>query len=132
MKKLTINILVMMILLAGAAGCHQPRVQEQAIANSPVNDAEISEVKASHILVKTEDEVIKIKEEIINGKDFAAAAKEYSTCPSSKDGGDLGFFKKGIMVPEFETAAFSLQPGSVSDPVKTQFGWHLIKVTEVR
>ena len=87
-------------------------------------------VKASHILVKTEDEALKLKEEISNGKDFAQAAKEVSLCPSKQNGGDLGYFTKNQMVKEFEDAAFSMKIGEVSNPVKTQFGYHLIYLTD--
>jgi len=90
-----------------------------------------TQVKASHILVKTEDEAKNLYEEIKNGKDFAQAAMEYSSCPSSRNGGDLGFFPKGVMVKPFEDAAFSLPVGEVSQPVQTQFGWHLILVTDI-
>ncbi len=90
----------------------------------------LREVRASHILVKTEDEAKKLLEEIKGGKSFAEAAKEVSLCPSGHDGGDLGFFKKGVMVKPFEDAAFALKGiGQVSDPVQTQFGWHLIQLT---
>lgn len=87
------------------------------------------QVRASHILVQTEDKANWICNEIGKGKDFGALAKEYSSCPSRQNGGDLGFFGKGQMVKEFEDAAFSLKEGQVSKPVKTQFGWHVIKVT---
>lgn len=88
-------------------------------------------VKASHILVKTEEEANNIKEEILSGKiDFPHAAGKYSLCPSGGDGGALGKFQKGVMVKAFEDAAFSLDTNVVSDPVQTQFGWHLILVTE--
>ena len=90
-----------------------------------------SQVKASHILVKTEDEAKKLYEEIKNGKDFAQAAMEFSSCPSGSNGGDLGFFPKGVMVKPFEDAAFSLPVGELSQPVQTQFGWHLILVTDI-
>jgi parvulin-like peptidyl-prolyl isomerase len=72
-----------------------------------------------------------IKKKLENGEDFAELAKKYSDDPGSKNkGGDLGFFTKGRMVPEFESAAFSLKPGELSDPVKTDFGYHLIEVQE--
>ena len=87
-------------------------------------------VKASHLLVKTEEEALKIKKEIENGKEFAVAAKEVSLCPSSNNGGDLGYFTKGQMVKEFEDAAFSMEVGEVSNPIKTQFGYHLIYLTD--
>ncbi|MCR4432358.1 MAG: peptidylprolyl isomerase [Tepidanaerobacteraceae bacterium] len=91
------------------------------------------EIRASHILVATEDEARKILDEIKAGKDFADLARKYSTDPGSKDkGGDLGYFGKGTMDPEFEKAAFSLKQGEVSQPVKTQFGYHIIKVTGER
>ena len=91
-----------------------------------------TQVKASHILVETEDEAKKIYEEISNGKDFAQAAMEYSNCPSGMNGGDLGYFGKGMMVKPFEDAAFSLEIGTVSQPVQTDFGWHLILVNDVK
>lgn len=87
-------------------------------------------VKASHILVKTEDEAKKLKDEIIKGKDFAQTAKEVSLCPSGQNGGDLGYFTKGQMVKEFEDAAFSMEIGQISNPIKTQFGYHLIYLTD--
>lgn len=89
-------------------------------------------VKASHILVKTEDEALKLKEEIENGKDFAQAAMEVSLCPSGQNGGDLGYFSRGQMVKEFEDAAFGMKKGEVSNPVKTQFGYHLIYLTDTQ
>lgn len=90
----------------------------------------MTEVKASHILVQTEDEAIKLKEEILSGAEFADVAAANSLCPSGARGGDLGFFGKGQMVKEFEDAAFRLKVGELSDPVKTNFGWHLILVTD--
>ncbi|MGN1125250.1 MAG: peptidylprolyl isomerase [Candidatus Gastranaerophilaceae bacterium] len=91
-----------------------------------------TQVKASHILVSTEEEAKSLYEEIKNGKDFAQVAIEYSKCPSGQAGGDLGFFPKGVMVKPFEDAAFSLEKGVVSQPVQTQFGWHLILVTDTQ
>ncbi len=89
------------------------------------------EVRAKHILVADEDKAKEIKEEIASGaKSFDDAAKEYSTCPSKEKGGDLGFFGKGRMVPEFDKAAFELEVGTVSDIVSTQFGYHIILVEE--
>ena len=86
-------------------------------------------ITASHILVETESEAMEIIELLDAGGDFAALAKQKSIGPSGDRGGDLGEFGKGQMVQEFETAAFSLQVGDVSDPVRTQFGWHVIKRT---
>ncbi|MGL5244766.1 MAG: peptidylprolyl isomerase [Sarcina sp.] len=92
---------------------------------------EAANVTAKHILVDLEEECQKIKEEIASGsKSFEEAAGEYSKCPSKEQGGNLGSFSKGMMVPEFEEAAFNLPIGEVSNPVKTQFGYHLIKVED--
>lgn len=91
------------------------------------------EVHARHILVATEDEAKAIKAELEGGKDFAELAKEKSTDPSAQqNGGDLGFFGKGMMVKPFEDAAFSMEVGTVSDPVKSDFGWHILKLEEKR
>jgi peptidyl-prolyl cis-trans isomerase C len=90
------------------------------------------EVHARHILVETEDEAKVIEEELKKGADFAELAKKKSKDPGASDGGDLGFFTKDQMVPEFSAVAFSLEPGKISDPVKSQFGWHVIKVEEKR
>ena len=90
------------------------------------------EVHARHILVETEDEAKAIAEELKKGADFAELAKKKSKDPGASDGGDLGFFTKEQMVPEFSAVAFALEPGKISDPVKSQFGWHVIKVEEKR
>lgn len=90
------------------------------------------EVHARHILVPTEEEAKAIKAELDKGADFAKLAKEKSKDPGAADGGDLGFFTKEQMVPEFSAVAFALEPGKISDPVKSQFGWHVIKVEEAR
>jgi peptidyl-prolyl cis-trans isomerase C len=90
------------------------------------------EVRARHILVETEDEAKAVVEELKKGADFAELAKKKSKDPGASDGGDLGFFTKEQMVPEFSAVAFTLEPGKISDPVKSQFGWHVIKVEEKR
>ncbi|MGE5508612.1 MAG: peptidylprolyl isomerase [Chitinophagales bacterium] len=91
------------------------------------------QVKASHILVATEEEAKQIAAELAAGADFVKLAAEKSQDPGSKDqGGDLGFFGRGELVPEFEEVAFTLPAGQISAPVKTQFGWHVIKVVEHR
>ncbi len=91
------------------------------------------EVKARHILVETEEEARDIKEKIARGSSFEEMAKEFSKDPGTKDnGGLLGFFSRGQMVPQFEEAAFSIAPNEVSDPVQSRFGWHLILVEEKR
>jgi parvulin-like peptidyl-prolyl isomerase len=87
------------------------------------------QVRASHILVEDEKTAKKLKADIDAGADFKKVAKKNSKCPSGEQGGDLGFFGKGQMVKEFEDAAFSLAVGVVSQPVKTEFGYHLIVVT---
>jgi len=90
------------------------------------------EVHASHILVDTEDEAKAVLAELKKGGDFAAIAKQKSKDPGAANGGDLGYFTQDQMVPEFAQAAFKLEAGQLSDPVKTQFGWHIIKVEEKR
>ena len=93
--------------------------------------ADVEQIKVRHILVKTEDDAKAIIAELKNGDDFAELAKKKSTGPSASDGGDLGFFGKGQMVPAFEKAAFALNTGTFSEtPVNTQFGWHVIKMEE--
>ncbi|MDA8137699.1 MAG: peptidyl-prolyl cis-trans isomerase [Desulfobacteraceae bacterium] len=100
------------------------------------------EVKAQHILIKTEKgdseekkaearkKLTELKKQIDAGADFGELAKANSQCPSAPNGGDLGYFSKGRMVPEFEKAAFALKTNEVSGIVETQFGYHLIKVTD--
>ena len=90
------------------------------------------EVRARHILVETEDEAKAVLAELKKGADFAELAKSRSKDPGSADGGDLGYFTKDQMVPEFSEVAFKLDKGQLSDPVKSQFGWHVIKVEDKR
>lgn len=86
---------------------------------------------ARHILVRTEKEASDLKSKIDGGGDFAALAKAHSQCPSGRSGGDLGVFSKGDMVPEFDAVIFGTLPiNETSEPVKTQFGYHLIQVTK--
>ena len=89
-----------------------------------------TQVRASHLLVETEQEALELREEIINGKPFEQVAAEVSMCPSGAKGGDLGYFSQGQMVKEFDDAAFSMEVGEVSQPIKTQFGYHLIYLTD--
>jgi peptidyl-prolyl cis-trans isomerase C len=107
---------------------------------------EAEQVRARHILIKpaasdpnadpneakvaAREKAEKLRAEIESGADFAALAKEHSSCPSAAQGGDLKFFARGAMVPPFEKAAFALEPGDVSDVVETRFGYHIIKVTD--
>lgn len=119
----------------------------ETIKNSTVTDEEVEAyyeenkdrfvsaptASAKHILVDTEDKCNEVLAEINAGtKTFEDAAKEYSTCPSKERGGDLGTFGKGQMVPEFDAAVFGAEVGKVLGPVKTQFGYHLIRVKELR
>jgi len=91
------------------------------------------EVRARHILVESKDKARELFEKILHGGDFAALAREHSKDPGSKDqGGELGFFSRGQMVPQFEEAAFKLKAGEVGEPFETQFGWHIVKVDERR
>lgn len=91
------------------------------------------ERKASHILLKSKEEAEAVIAELDGGRDFAELAKEKSTGPSGPNGGDLGYFTRGRMVPEFEKAAFELEVGKhSSEPVETQFGWHVIKIEDAR
>ncbi|MEM7302985.1 MAG: peptidylprolyl isomerase [Pseudomonadota bacterium] len=102
---------------------------DKEIANAPKE----KEVRARHILVKTRSEAEEIIKELDGGADFEKLAKEKSTGPSGPKGGDLGFFGRGQMVPNFSKAAFALEPGKYTkEPVQTQFGFHVIKVEEAR
>ena len=86
-------------------------------------------VRASHILVNKLSVSQQIKDDLDDGADFRKLATENSTCPSKKKGGDLGIFGRGEMVPEFERAVFKMKVGDISDPIKTKFGYHIIKRT---
>jgi len=88
-----------------------------------------TKANASHILVDKQSQALKILEELKAGGNFSDLAKKYSTCPSGKKGGDLGQFGRGQMVKEFEQATFAMKVGEISQPVKTQFGYHIIKRT---
>jgi len=89
-------------------------------------------VNAQHILVKTEEQAKEIISELNSGKRFEDLARSKSQCPSGKKGGNLGWFSHGQMVKEFQKAAFDLKKGQVSPPVRTQFGWHVIKVLDTK
>src|ERR1700733_5681324 len=104
------------------------KVYEDAVKQMPSEQ----EVHARHILVATEDEAKAIEDQLKKGADFAALAKEKSKDPGAADGGDLGYFTKDQMVPEFADAAFKLDKGQISDPIHTQFGWHIIKLEDKR
>jgi peptidyl-prolyl cis-trans isomerase C len=104
------------------------KIYDEAIKQTPNEE----EVHARHILVATEGEAKDIEAQLKKGTDFAALAKEKSKDPGAAEGGDLGYFTKEQMVPEFAEAAFKLEKGQTSDPVKTQFGWHIIKLEDKR
>jgi len=104
------------------------KVYQDAVKQMPPEE----EVHARHILVPTEDEAKAIEADLKKGADFATLAKQKSKDPGAADGGDLGYFTKDQMVPEFAEAAFKLDKGQISDPVKTQFGWHIIQVVDKR
>ena len=91
-----------------------------------------NKVNASHILVKTEQEALAILTYLKQGKTFEEIAKEKSLCPSKKKGGSLGWFSRGMMVKEFELACFNRKKGDIIGPVKTQFGWHIIRVDDAK
>jgi parvulin-like peptidyl-prolyl isomerase len=90
----------------------------------------VDKVHCAHILVKTEQEAKTILDQLNKGANFSKLAMEKSSCPSGKKGGDLGTFSRGRMVREFEQAAFALQRSQISQPIKTEFGWHIIKRLE--
>ena len=89
-------------------------------------------IRASHILVDTKEQAENLLLDIENGIPFEDLAKEYSKCPSKRDGGDLRWFGKGMMVKPFEDACFSMKVGDLSQPIETQFGWHLIELTDIQ
>ncbi len=91
-----------------------------------------TEWNASHILVETEEEALALIEELAGGADFAELAREHSTGPSGPNGGQLGWFSAGMMVPSFEAAAADMEVGEISDPVETQFGWHVLILNDTR
>jgi peptidyl-prolyl cis-trans isomerase C len=108
----------------------EEKLRERYLAT--LQDSGEEEVHARHILTETREDAESVLDLLRKGGDFAALAKEHSKGPSGSQGGDLGFFKRGDMVPAFSDAAFALQAGGMSEPVETQFGWHVIKVEERR
>lgn len=132
--------------LANEMRAYRANIVLQGAANAAVNDAAVqaayearyagvepdTEYNAAHILVETEEEALALIVEAAGGADFAELAKEHSTGPSGPNGGALGWFGKGMMVPAFEAAVVELEVGAVSAPVQTQFGWHVVKLNESR
>lgn len=119
------------VVEAGIADADLQAAYEQWVA-AYIASGEGEEVHARHILVESQDEAAALIERLQAGEDFAALAQEASTGPSGPSGGDLGWFRHDDMVPEFADAAFALQPGEISPPVRSPFGWHVIKVEERR
>lgn len=120
MKKL---LLILILMIGVIFTCNQK-------IGAKMNNT-IQEVRAEHILVLSKEQADNLKTKIDNGEiTFEEAAKEFSQCPSGSRGGDLGYFGRGMMVKEFEQAAFDGEVNKVSNPVQTQFGWHLIKVID--
>ena len=95
-------------------------------------DMDKKEVKISHILVETQEKALDIQKEIKEGKSFEELAEKHSLCPSKKRKGDIGYNMRGRLYPEFEKTAFKLNRKEVSDPVKTEEGWHLIKIYDIK
>jgi len=96
------------------------------------DEAPSTEYNAAHILVETEEEALEVVAMLEDGADFAQTAQEKSTGPSGPNGGNLGWFGAGMMVPPFEAAIVALETGEISAPVETQFGWHVVKLNEIR
>jgi peptidyl-prolyl cis-trans isomerase C len=96
------------------------------------SEKKVKKIQARHILVATKELAEEIKQKLDDGEEFSKMAEQYSECPSKKRGGDLGWFGKGAMVRPFEVAAFSAQEGDVAGPIKTEFGWHLIYIYEIK
>lgn len=130
MKKLFIKTLILTLLFATAAcqtfawGIKNPEPAESTAGQ------QFTQVAAQHILVRNAADAMKIKKEIENGGSFEYYAQKYSLCPSGKNGGNLGYFGRGQMVPEFEKKAFSMEVGEISNPILTSFGWHIIRVID--
>jgi peptidyl-prolyl cis-trans isomerase C len=118
-----------MVLRGQQRLCYVLREAFQIAAAKQINGEQ--EVHARHILLETEDQAKAIAKKLKKGADFAELAKNESKDPRASDGGDLGFFTKDQML-EISNVAFALEPGTISDPVKSQFGWHIIKVEEKR
>src|ERR1700742_1992939 len=126
------RLLMDSLLAAEGKAATNDAAMKQVYEDASKQIAGEQEVHARHILLETEDDAKAVKAELDKGADFAELAKKKSKDPGASDGGDLGFFTKEQMVPEFSAVAFALEPGKISDPVKSQFGWHIIKVEEKR
>ena len=120
------------VITEAAEGAVTDEALQQAYDAAYAEAEPTPEWNASHILVETEDEARAIIEEVNGGADFAEVAKEKSTGPSGPSGGELGWFGAGMMVEPFETAVTGMEAGEISEPVQTQFGWHVIKLNDTR
>ena len=109
-----------------------PEAVEALYMERYVNAGPVEERRAAHILVDSKEKAEEIKAKIDAGADFAAMAKEFGTDATAQNGGELGWFTRADLVPAFADAVFAMEPGTVSEPVETDFGWHLIKLEEVR
>ena len=126
------KVLMELLLQSEAKAATTDQAMHKAYDDAAKQMGDELEVHARHILVEKEDEARAIAADLKKGIDFAELAKQKSKDPGAADGGDLGYFTKEQMVPEFAEAAFKLDKGQISDPVKTQFGWHIIKVEDKR
>jgi len=126
------KVLMEMLLQSVAKSAVTDEAMHKVYDEASKQMSEEQEVHARHILVETEDEAKAISAELKKGTDFAQLAKQKSKDPGAAEGGDLGYFTKDQMVPEFAEVAFRLDNGQISEPVKTQFGWHIIKVEDKR
>ncbi|KIN65695.1 PPIC-type PPIASE domain protein [Sulfitobacter noctilucae] len=127
-RSLTAGEVIEQVMAADVDEAEIKAAYEETYANQEAGD----EYNASHILVETEEEAAALKVQLDEGADFAELAREKSTGPSGPSGGSLGWFGPGMMVPSFEEAVAAMEAGAVSDPVQTQFGWHVIKLNETR
>jgi len=126
------KVLMELLLQSEAKSAVTDQTMHKVYDEAAKQMGEEQEVHARHILVEKEDEAKAIAAELKKGADFAQLAKQKSKDPGAAEGGDLGYFTKDQMVPEFAEVAFNLDKGQISDPVKTQFGWHIIKVEDKR
>lgn len=130
MKKILLSFFLILTTIMPVSA-----LQMEAVFDEENNTKEVNffnqQIRASHILVGTKRDADILRQKIIDGElTFENAAKQYSRCPSRFEGGDLGYFGRGAMVPAFEGAAFNLPLNEISEPVETRFGWHLIKVID--
>jgi peptidyl-prolyl cis-trans isomerase C len=126
------KVLMEALLDKESKGAANEAAMKKIYDDSVAQNKPVEEVRARHILVETEEKAKEVLAKLKAGGDFAALAKSESKDPGSADGGDLGYFAKEQMVPEFSEAAFKLEKGGLSEPVKSQFGWHVIKLEDKR